>query len=155
MVEEAIAKSEKDLVEIRAREIRAEEFDSENIKLKTTEYQTTTSREIFLEYVTPNDDLLGFLRLSLPKNKAWLEELQDCSIIREIHVYGQSTPLDTKEAESAQHTGLGTKLISTAKKISQQQGYKKIGVISAVGTREYYRKLNFSDGELYQTMKLI
>jgi len=154
VVEETIAKSKKNLVEIRSREIRAEEFDLTNIKLKTTEYQTIKSKEIFLEYVTPNDDLLGFLRLSLPEKKSKIEKLNNCSIIREVHVYGQSTPLDTKEAESAQHTGLGTKLISAAKKISQQHNYKKMAVISAVGTREYYRKLNFLDGDLYQTMKL-
>jgi len=154
LVEDKILKSQQKLVEIRSREIRTEEYDLAKIKLKTTEYQTTKSKEIFLEYVTPKDDLLGFLRLSLPKEKAEIEELNNCSIIREVHIYGQSTPLNTEKSESAQHTGLGTKLISTAKEISQQQNYKKIAVISAVGTRKYYRKLDFSDGDLYQTKKV-
>ncbi len=150
VVEEAIAKSKKNLVEIRSREIGQEEFDSESIKLKSTQYQTADSKEVFLEYITPNDDLLGFLRLSLPEKKAWLNQLKDCSIIREVHVYGQSTPLGAEQTKAAQHTGLGTKLITEAKKVSQKNNYSKMAVISAVGTREYYRKLGFSDGKLYQ-----
>jgi elongator complex protein 3 len=46
--------------------------------------------------------------------------------------------------------GLGTSLIEEATKIAKTKGYTKLAVISAVGTREYYRRRGFQDGELYQ-----
>ena len=53
-----------------------------------------------------------------------------------------------------QHLGLGTKLIQLAKKIAIKEKYGKLAVISAIGTREYYRKKGFVDGNLYQFMIL-
>ena len=46
--------------------------------------------------------------------------------------------------------GLGTRLIETAEEIARARGYKRLAVISSIGTREYYRKRGFVDGELYQ-----
>jgi elongator complex protein 3 len=37
-----------------------------------------------------------------------------------------------------------------ARAIAGEHGYAKLAVISAVGTREYYRKKGFTDGDLYQ-----
>jgi elongator complex protein 3 len=33
-----------------------------------------------------------------------------------------------------------------------QRGYQKLAVISAIGTRDYYRKRGFVDGKLYQVI---
>jgi len=41
-----------------------------------------------------------------------------------------------------------------AKKITKDSGFKNLAVISAIGTREYYRKRGFVDGELYQFIRL-
>jgi len=41
-------------------------------------------------------------------------------------------------------------LIEQAVKIAQERGYRNLAVISAIGTREYYRKRGFVDGNLYQ-----
>ena len=54
----------------------------------------------------------------------------------------------------AQHAGLGTRLIERAAEIAQAEGYARLAVISAVGTRDYYRKRGFADGDLYQIMTL-
>lgn len=143
--------------DIRAREIRGGKFDPEQIKLKIVEYQTSVSQEKFLQFVVPvegQEKLLGFLRLSLPTQKPFITELEDGAMIREIHVYGSAVPIGEKGQEKAQHLGLGTKLIAEAKKIAQEAGYQKLSVISAIGTREYYRKKGFTDGELYQFMAL-
>jgi len=35
------------------------------------------------------------------------------------------------------------------------KGYKKLSVISSVGTKEYYRRSGFKDGDLYQHLKLV
>jgi elongator complex protein 3 len=42
--------------------------------------------------------------------------------------------------------------MAEARKRARKQGYEKLSVISAIGTREYYRKKGFSDGKLYQHM---
>ena len=38
--------------------------------------------------------------------------------------------------------------------ISREAGYSRLNVISAVGTREYYRHLGFIDRGLYQQKEL-
>ena len=50
----------------------------------------------------------------------------------------------------SQHLGLGRRLIEAAASIAAEQGFDDLAVISSVGTREYYRRLAFRDGELYQ-----
>jgi elongator complex protein 3 len=45
---------------------------------------------------------------------------------------------------SSQHRGYGSKLLKEAERISADElGVGKITVISAVGTRQYYRKLGY------------
>jgi elongator complex protein 3 len=100
------------------------------------------------------EKLLGFLRLSFPKQNSFIKELKNSAIIREVHVYGPALKIGGKSVKHAQHLGLGTKLMVEARKRAKKAGYKKLSVISAIGTREYYRKKGFSDGNLYQHMKL-
>ena len=53
--------------------------------------------------------------------------------------------LGEKEDDEVQHTGLGKKLMKEAEKISKEEfDAKKLLVISAIGTREYYQKLGYS-----------
>jgi len=150
--------------DIRAREIRSAEFDPEKIEYSEIDYQTTVSEEKFMQYevevgenqatAPANKKLLAFLRLSLPTQDNFIEKLKDCAMIREIHVYGVAVGVGKEAKGRAQHLGIGKKLIEKAKKIAQEKGYKKLAVISAVGTREYYRKRGFSDGRLYQFLDL-
>ncbi len=141
--------------DIRSREIKGEEINKEDIKLEKITYKTSTGTEIFLSYKTKKDDkICGFLRLSLPKKiisrKHPLDELNDSSIIREVHVYGKVVGIDKKSKEGeSQHLGLGKELIKLAEDISKKRGYKKISVISAIGTREYYKKLGYKRNDLY------
>ena len=47
--------------------------------------------------------------------------------------------------DEIQHSGLGKNLMKEAEKISKEEfDAKKILVISAVGTREYYQKIGYS-----------
>ena len=59
-----------------------------------------------------------------------------------------------KSGQSAQHHGLGSALVERACAIASETGFDAINVISAVGTRDYYRKLGFTDNGLYQTRRL-
>ena len=182
--------------DIREREIREQEATIDELKLKITSYTGENiygeTEEQFLEYVTKDDKIAGFLRLSLPEktkgrklnlldvkhqelipiksgrvesiknkdnktsNKHFIEELTDAAIIREIHVYGVAQSVGgTGRSGSSQHLGLGKKLIEKSLEIAREKKvYKKLSVISAIGTREYYQKRGFEDGLLYQHYKL-
>ena len=109
-------------------------------------------REIFLEQVTTEDKIAAFLRLSLPapNAKGVPLEISGSAMIREVHVYGGALDLGERNEAAAQHRGLGRALIEVAALRAAAEGYERLAVISAVGTRAYYRKQGFSDGELYQ-----
>ena len=75
-------------------------------------------------------------------------------MIREVHVYGPAlNPGDDSRGE-AQHSGLGAALIERAAAIAREAGYARLVVISAVGTREYYRRLGFAPDGLYMSRPL-
>ncbi len=144
-------KQELPMHDIRSREIRGGQFDLAQVKLRSTRYQTQVGQEVFLEFVV-EDKILAFLRLSLPQQSspAIFAELEQAAMIREIHVYGRSLSLGENQVQAAQHFGFGTALIKRATQLAKKAGYHKLAVISAIGTKEYYRKQGFEDGELYQ-----
>ena len=145
-VEDKLKKEHRKNINIRAREIKNKKVNLEDLFINEIKYETNNSTEIFLEYVNQNYEIAGFLRLSIPKNKKneISQELDDCTIIREVHVYGPSIELDKQGTENPQHIGLGTKLIERSKQISKDYNFDKIAVISAIGTREYYFKRGFT-----------
>ena len=54
-----------------------------------------------------------------------------------------------------QHKGLGRGLLAEAERICKEEyGLKKISVISAVGTRDYYRKFGYTNNGPYVTKSL-
>lgn len=136
--------------DIRSREIRADAFDPASCSLRVTSYATDGSEEKFLQFVTPDERLVGFLRLSLPTQNSFIEELQASALIREVHVYGEALPFGARTPHQAQHLGFGAQLIAAAEDLARDAGFRNLAVISAVGTRDYYRRLGFDDGALYQ-----
>lgn len=143
-------------VDIRSREIRNNSYNLQDLQLINTTYPTAVSEENFLEFITGDDKVVAFLRLSLPLPgiQTIFEELQDAAIIREIHVYGKSVEIGIHSEKNMQHKGLGKNLIEKAVKIAKDAGYKKIAVISSVGTRKYYEKRGFHTQGLYQVKYL-
>ncbi|MDR0462789.1 MAG: tRNA uridine(34) 5-carboxymethylaminomethyl modification radical SAM/GNAT enzyme Elp3 [Pseudomonadales bacterium] len=159
MVEAEIKKQGGEIREIRNREIKNSSLDGEEIELQEIIYDTVVSQEIFLQFVTEKTKkLVGFLRLSLPKESEFFGKINNDELsaknamIREIHVYGQVAKWGDRT--NSQHLGIGSKLIKRAIAISKENNYKKLNVISAVGTREYYRKQGFADGEMYQYLEI-
>ena len=153
IAENLIKKSGEKVLEIRAREIKNKKINS-NVEIVKTKYETTSSTEYFIEYINENDEIFGFLRLSLPKISSFIPELKDCAIIREIHIYGQSLEVGKKEEGKAQHQGMGKNLIKIAEEISKNENFPKLAVISAIGTRKYYEKNGFELQDLYQIKDL-
>ena len=134
---------------IRCREVRGRAVAADELRLERLDYETDATRECFLSYVTPDDRLAGFLRLSLPRAEPPIAELSGCAVIREVHVYGPALELGARRDGSAQHAGLGTQLLDEARRIARQEGFRRLAVIAAIGTRPYYRERGFEQGELY------
>jgi elongator complex protein 3 len=136
--------------EIRSREIRADPFEVETLGLSELAYETSVGEERFLQFTTPEGRLVAFLRLLLPSTPAPLAELEGSALIREVHVYGATLALGHRGGPEPQHLGLGRRLIDQAAAQARRAGFPNLAVISAVGTREYYRTLGFRDAPLYQ-----
>jgi elongator complex protein 3 len=137
---------------IRCREVRKQSVQAGTLNLEDLVYQAGGAEEHFLSFVTPDDSLAGFLRLSLPGEASpamGMDDLSGAAIIREVHVFGQALAVGTEKNGAAQHSGLGTELLQQAEEIAAQKGFKTIAVISAVGTRLYYLERGFERGELY------
>lgn len=154
VVENELAKRGERSPDIRAREVRFRQVETVDLRLDELWYTSSCSDEVFLQFITDERDIAGFLRLSLPAEPPITGELAGAAMIREVHVYGQSLELGESTPGRAQHLGLGKQLIERAAAIARDRGYSRLAVISAIGTREYYRKRGFEDAILYQIRKL-
>ena len=150
--------------EIRFREINQQQVRAAELTLQDFAYTTAVSDEHFLQWVTTDNKIAGFCRLSLPHWDKLTSGACDVSadellvqpgqaMIRELHVYGQALSLGS-EGMSAQHQGLGQKLLAKASSIAAEAGYTSLNVISSIGTRAYYRAQGFTDAGLYQQKAL-
>ena len=159
LVDLELAKRAQPVQEIRSREIAFGAAASDELSLSEIAYETTNTREVFLQWVAPGNRIAGFLRLSMPNADYVGAHATDLPIdageamIREVHVYGRVAGLH-QGGENAQHRGLGRMLIERACDIARENGYTAINVISAIGTRGYYRKQGFTDNGLYQQRSL-
>ncbi|MBW6451492.1 MAG: tRNA uridine(34) 5-carboxymethylaminomethyl modification radical SAM/GNAT enzyme Elp3 [DPANN group archaeon] len=98
-----------------------------------------------------NDSILfGYLRLRLPITSTRDEITKNTAIVRELKVVGKMTKIGNKD-KNVQHMGIGQKLMKIAENIAKKGGKNKIVVISAVGTREYYRHLGYKDDGPYMS----
>lgn len=159
LVDLELAKRAQPVQEIRSREIAFGAAANDELSLSEVAYETTNTHEVFLQWVTPDNRIAGFLRLSMPNADYANAHATDLPInageamIREVHVYGRVAGLH-QGGENAQHRGLGRMLIERACDIARENGYTAINVISAIGTRGYYRKQGFTDNGLYQQRSL-
>ncbi len=115
----------------------------DDVELRRIDYNASNGLEIFLSYESKDGEtLLAFLRLRKTA-KPHRNELIDCAIVRELHVYGQAVGVGKKEMDdSYQHRGYGMKLLREAERIAKDElGVSKVAIISAVGTRQYYKKM--------------
>lgn len=132
---------------IRCREVRRQEVDFSQAKLIVRTYISSGSNEYFISMEVGDTPgiLLGFCRLRINSKdvKDQFPELNGCALIRELHVYGQTTSKDKKHI---QHQGIGKKLLKKAEEIALENDFEKIAVISGIGVQDYYLKRGYEDG---------
>lgn len=142
---------------VRCREVRGKPVHPDLLSLEDLVYRAGTAEEHFISFVTKEDKLAGFVRLSLPGKgspETGMADLHEAALIRELHVYGQSLPVGAEKPGAAQHRGLGTRLLEEAEAVARVNGFNRMAVISAVGTRGYYLGRGFERGALYLTKTL-
>lgn len=118
----------------------------ENIRVVTRRYEASEGAELFISAEDEeNDVLIGYVRLRFPSPQAYRPEVKmgETSIVRELHVYGPLAPLGVKMANAWQHRGYGRNLLGEAEKISLENGRSRVLVTSALGVREYFRRLGY------------
>ena len=140
---------------IRCREVK--EKPKGKTVLVVREYNAINATEYFISIESPDyKTLYGFIRLRINQNNDNLiyKELEDCSFVRELHVYGQLIKHDKNDKNKIQHSGFGRKLLKKAEEISYTHGFKKVAIISGVGVRQYYEKNGYKLVKNYMIKEL-
>jgi elongator complex protein 3 len=130
----------------------------EKVEVFTTRYEASKGDEIFVSAEDPESDvLIGYLRLRIPSEEAHRKEVKaaPCSIVRELHIYGSLVPVGRHLAKAWQHKGYGGVLLNEAERISRDDySFKKILVISALGTKQYYKRFGYDYDGVYMSKRL-
>lgn len=144
---------------LRCREIRNVSVDAGSLKLRQQRLATTAGDERFLCFEDESGQAAGYLRLLLPADAGsdetpGLPELRGAALVREVHVYGPALSIGAEGSGQAQHQGLGTALLEEAERLARDAGYARMAVISAVGTRGYYRGRGYALEGTYMVKRL-
>lgn len=132
---------------IRCREVghvkQKKGMEPENVELVERDYKASGGHEYFISFEDREKDIiLGFIRLRAPQESFRPEINDDTLIVRQLKILGSSTSIGA-EGKDTQHKGYGKRLMQKAEEKAKELGRDKVAVISAVGTREYYRKLGY------------
>ncbi len=140
------------------------------LAMNRQEYDAADGREVFLSYDDGDGRIYGFLRLRMPGRGAHRDEVAGradggggsctsasgrAAVVRELHVYGRSLRPGDRDSDGIQHRGLGRGLMAEAERISAEEfGAGRMLVISAVGTRPYYRGIGYALDGPYMAKEL-
>lgn len=142
---EILAREGKRCACIRCREAKLNKITDDWVFV-IRKYNASNGVEFFISAESPDNKILyGFVRLRLDdaQNKIF-PELNRAALLREAHVYSTATAIGKQG--NIQHRGLGTQLMLKAESIAKSNKYKTMAVISAVGSRGFYRKLGYTMG---------
>jgi len=131
---------------IRCREVghvkQKHDLEPENIELVERDYEASGGNEYFVSFEDVDKDIiLGFIRLREPEESFRPGIDDNTMLVRQLKVLGSSTDIGAEG--DVQHKGYGKRLMQQAEEKARELGRDKTVVISAVGTREYYRKLGY------------
>src|SRR3989338_6656166 len=130
-------------------------IDFNKIQTTTAEYEASNGKEFFIaaEDLT-NDVLFWFCRMRFPSQFLRQEITKDSALIRELHVFSAAAQIGRKSDESFQHRGIGKSLMAKAEEIARQESKDKMVVISGIGAREYFRKIEYGLEGVYMVKDL-
>ncbi len=132
---------------IRCREIGHKLHLNKDLKINKPqvivyEYKASEGMEFFISYEDiSSNTLFGYCRLRVPSQLLRKEITKRSALLRELHVLGSAVSLGKKG--KIQHRGIGRKLVRKAEEIAKDNDLNKVVVISAIGARDYFRKLGY------------
>jgi elongator complex protein 3 len=140
---------------IRCREVWHRErdgilVDKDSLDIIHRNYEASDGIEEFISVEDKNQTLIGFIRLRIPSEPLHRHEITPSTgLIRELHIYGEMTPMG-EEADEWQHQGWGAILMNEAEKTAREKfNMNKMIVTSALGTKEYYKRLGYVKEGVY------
>jgi elongator complex protein 3 len=132
--------------------------DLDKVKILTIHYEASEGQEVFISAEDPEKGILvGYLRLRVPSAKAHRPEIKAApsAIVRELHVYGPLVPVGRHLAKAWQHKGYGAVLLGEAERVAREDyGLRKLLVISALGTKQYYARFGYGRDGVYVSKML-
>jgi elongator complex protein 3 len=130
--------------------------DPDRVRPMIQKYEASDGDEFFISVEDPESDvLIGYLRLRLPSSNAHRIEVDgSTAIVRELHIYGSEVPIGRRYRGAWQHAGFGQRLLEEAESQARTQGACKILVLSALGTKPYYKRSGYSYLGPYMGKKL-
>ncbi|MCK4365185.1 MAG: tRNA uridine(34) 5-carboxymethylaminomethyl modification radical SAM/GNAT enzyme Elp3 [Thermoplasmatales archaeon] len=133
------------------------EINEDDISLNCSYYDASGGEEVFISLENEEHDaLIGFLRLRNIANSHRPELQNSPCIIRELKVVGRELPIGQSSSKALQHRGYGKELINEAERICLEVfDQKRLYVLSGVGVKQYYRKLDFKDNGVYLSKTII
>lgn len=140
---------------IRCREVAGRSSNIDKAILFRQDYTASGGRDVYLSIESSDRSLLySMLRLRIPKEPLF-KVLKNASIIREVHTYGPIVAINENDDSSAQHSGLGKKLVAEAEKITKEEfGLSGVAIIAGIGVRQYFAKLGYSLKQTYMVKVL-
>ncbi len=127
----------------------------EAFRLSSLRYPASGGIETFFAFEEPDSDTVaGYLRLRFPSDQT--PNGLSAPVIRELKVLGVELPIAARPQGRAdyQHRGFGRRLVDAAVEAARDAGYDELYVRSAVGTREYYRRLGFEPAGPHMAKRL-
>ena len=119
--------------------------EDDSLRYREERYSASGGIEVFGSYEYERSRrIAGFVRLRIPSQAAHREELRNAGVVRELRVYGRMVGLGLRAENAWQHRGLGASMLTHMERIAREElGQGRILVTSAVGTRNYYRRLGY------------
>ena len=129
----------------------------DELVVSTERYSASQGTEVFASYeYRRSGKIAGFVRMRIPSEAAHRAEVRGSAIVRELRVYGRLVGIGQRQDNAWQHRGIGKSLMSLAEKLAKEEfGVSRMLVTSAVGTRNYYRKLGYERLGPYMAKQLL
>jgi elongator complex protein 3 len=145
---------------IRCREVVLREPDGlgqdDLLRYKEVRYPASGGQEVFGSFELEKSEVIAaFVRMRIPSPGAHREEMKGSSVVRELRVYGRVVQVGEREDAAWQHRGLGASLMHRMEAAASEEfDVREMLVTSAVGTREYYRRLGYRRAGPYMAKRL-
>ena len=128
----------------------------DSLSYRETRYRASGGDEVFGSYeFTRSGIIAAFVRMRVPSSRAHRREMEGSAVVRELRTYGRLVGVGGRDDDAWQHRGLGASLMMRAEEVARDEfDARTLLVTSAVGTRNYYRKLGYERSGPYMAKLL-